>query len=151
MYNILHRIAMQATLDQVYQAIATPEGVAAWWTTRTTGDRHAGGTLDFHFSAHGAEIGHFTARLRELRPNELVLWEITRGPPEWIGTTVRFELARDGDYVVVLFWHAGWHAPVEFMHHCSTKWGVFMMSLKALMETGKGAPMPNDVRIDNWN
>jgi hypothetical protein len=37
------------------------------------------------------------------------------------------------------------------MHHCSTKWGVFLMSLKSLLETGKGAPAPNDIKIDNWN
>jgi len=151
MLNILHRVAMKSTLDEVYQAIATPEGVAAWWTTQAQGDRHAGGTLDFRFSAGGAEIGHFTASVLELRAGELVLWEITRGPPEWIGTTVRFELRRDGDYVIVLFWHAGWKAPVEFMHHCSTKWGTSLMSLKAYIETGRGQPNPDDVKIDNWN
>ena len=36
------------------------------------------------------------------------------------------------------------------MHHCSTKWATFLMSLKSLVETGKGAPYPNDVLIDNW-
>jgi hypothetical protein len=40
---------------------------------------------------------------------------------------------------------------VEFMHHCSTKWAVFLMSLKSLVETGKGSPDPHDVKIDNWN
>jgi hypothetical protein len=25
------------------------------------------------------------------------------------------------------------------------------MSLKALIETGRGAPNPNDTKIDNWN
>ena len=24
------------------------------------------------------------------------------------------------------------------------------MSLKSLVETGKGAPYPNDIKIDNW-
>ena len=37
------------------------------------------------------------------------------------------------------------------MHHCSTKWAIFLMSLKALVETGKGQPNPADVKIDNWN
>jgi hypothetical protein len=37
------------------------------------------------------------------------------------------------------------------MCHCSTKWGIFLMSLKALGETGKGNPNPNDTRIGNWN
>ena len=35
------------------------------------------------------------------------------------------------------------------MHHCSTKWAMFLMSLKSLVETGTGAPFPNDVHISN--
>lgn len=35
------------------------------------------------------------------------------------------------------------------MHHCSTKWAMFLMSLKSLVETGKGAPYPEDVQISN--
>ena len=50
-----------------------------------------------------------------------------------------------------MFKHQGWKEPVEFMHHCSTKWAIYLMSLKSLVETGKGAPDPNDVKIDNWN
>jgi hypothetical protein len=33
------------------------------------------------------------------------------------------------------------------MHHCSTKWALFLMSLKSLIDTGKGAAFPNDVHI----
>jgi hypothetical protein len=36
------------------------------------------------------------------------------------------------------------------MHHCSTKWGVFLISLKLLLETGKGAAHPNDIKLDSW-
>ena len=73
------------------------------------------------------------------------------GPPEWIGTQVRFELRQQDGYTIVLFAHQGWREPVEFMHHCSTKWAVFLLSLKALAETGEGRPYPRDVKIDNWN
>jgi hypothetical protein len=38
-----------------------------------------------------------------------------------------------------------WKEPVEFMHHCSTKWGVFLLSLKSLLETGKGAAWPHEI------
>lgn len=37
------------------------------------------------------------------------------------------------------------------MSHCTTKWGVFLLSLKALVETGTGAAYPDDAKIDNWN
>jgi hypothetical protein len=58
---------------------------------------------------------------------------------------------QDGDYTIVLFKHEDWKEPVEFMHHCSTKWAIFLLSLKELVETGKGSPFPDDVKIDNWN
>ena len=74
-----------------------------------------------------------------------------RGTPEWIGTKVSFELKQDGEYSIVLFKHQDWKEPVEFMHHCSTKWATFLMSLKALVETGKGEPSPDDVQISNWH
>ena len=39
---------------------------------------------------------------------------------------------------------------VEFIHHCSTKWAVFLLSLKALLETGHSAPWPNEVKLGSW-
>ena len=51
----------------------------------------------------------------------------------------------------MLFRHEGWREPVEFMHHCSTKWATFLMSLKQLVETGTGAPDPRDVRVSDWH
>jgi len=90
-------------------------------------------------------------KVLELQPNKHVSWQVVDGPEEWIGTKISFDLQQDGDYAIVLFKHLGWKEPVESMHHCSTKWAIFMMSLKSLVETGKGAPSPEDIKIDNWN
>ncbi|MBC7957702.1 MAG: SRPBCC domain-containing protein [Cytophagales bacterium] len=151
MVDILHRVGIKAPLNEVYKALATRDGVAAWWTNSTQGDSQVGGTLRFLFSSGGADIGNIAVKVLELQPAERVLWQVVDGPAEWIGTQLSFELKQDGEYVIVLFKHQGWHEPVEFMHHCSTKWAIFLMSLKSLVETGTGAPNPNDVKIDNWN
>ena len=151
MMNILHRVGIKASLADVYRALATPEGVAGWWTEDAQGESKVGGTLTFRFSADGADIGGFVMKILELRPAALVLWEVLDGPAEWIGTKISFDLKQEDDYSIVLFKHAGWKEPVEFMHHCSTKWAIFLMSLKSLLETGKGAPSPADTKIDNWN
>jgi hypothetical protein len=90
-------------------------------------------------------------KVLETKPNQRVLWEVVDGPSEWIGTTVSFDIKRDGDWTILLFAHAGWREPVEFMSHCSTKWATFLMSLKQLLETGVGAPHPDDVSISNWH
>ena len=50
-----------------------------------------------------------------------------------------------------MFSHDGWREQVPFMNHCSTKWAVFLMSLKALIESGKGTPAPRDVAVSDWH
>ncbi|MGX5819247.1 SRPBCC family protein [Chitinophaga lutea] len=148
MADILHRVGIKASsVDAVYQALTTRDGLAGWWTTNTTGEGDkTGNVIQFRFGAGG-----FDMRVKTLKTNELVEWKLAEGPEEWMPTTVRFELAQDGEYVIVLFKHLDWKEPIEFMHHCSTKWAVFLMSLKALVETGTGNPDPIDIKIDNWN
>src|SRR5512145_512038 len=143
MADILHRVGIRSRLDDAYKALATRDGLAAWWTNDTRGDSQVGGTLTFRFSAGGADIGGFEMKVVALQPAEHVLWQTLDGPAEWIGTKISFDLKQDGEYVIVLFKHQGWKEPVEFMHHCSTKWAIFLMSLKSLLETGTGAPNPH--------
>ena len=55
------------------------------------------------------------------------------------------------DYTIVMFGHRKWREEVEFMGHCSTKWATYLLSLRDLVETGKGKPAPNDLMISNWH
>jgi hypothetical protein len=88
-------------------------------------------------------------KVLEVEPARRVLWQVVDGPTEWIGTRVGFELMPDADFTLIRFKHQGWKEPSEFMHHCSTKWALFLMSMKSLVETGEGAPFPDDVHISN--
>ena len=147
MVDIIHRVGMKAAdLDDVYAALATVDGLAGWWTADTTGQAEVGGLLEFRF-----EPGNIEMVVLESEPGRTVLWEVVDGPPEWIGTTVRWELKQEGDFVIVLFAHEGWKERVEFMSHCSTKWATFLVSLKQLVETGTGAPAPDDLQISDWH
>lgn len=147
MVDILHRIGIEAPVAEVYSALTTNKGLADWWTKDTEGEGgEVGDELRFRFAAGG-----FDMRVRELDPGRRVLWEVVSGPEEWVGTHVDWVLDQKDDYAIVLFTHRGWREPVEFMHHCSTKWAVYLMSLRSLIETGTGAPHPHDVRVDDWD
>lgn len=150
--DILHRIGIKASPEKVHQALATRQGLAGWWTRDTEGDgSRVGSALKFRFhNPAGDEIGGFDMNVVELTPARIV-WSVIGGPAEWIGTKISWNLKQEDDYVVVLFRHEGWKEAAEFMHHCSTKWALFLMSLKSLAENGKGAPSPHDIKIDNWN
>ncbi|WP_410636308.1 SRPBCC family protein [Amycolatopsis sp. cmx-4-83] len=145
--DILHRIGVQsATPEKVYEALTTIDGLAGWWTEKTEGETGVGDVIAFRFIPGG-----FDMKVIELDPGRLVRWEVVDGPPEWIGTTIRWDLEQRDDYTIVLFKHEGWREAVEFMHHCSTKWAIYLMSLKQLVETGEGAPAPRDVMISDWH
>jgi uncharacterized protein YndB with AHSA1/START domain len=150
MVDILHRIGITASPDDVSKALTTIDGLAGWWTEDTKGDTEVGGVLQFRF-ANAPGGGGFDMKVLDSKPGTLVRWEVVDGPEEWIGTHVSFDLSQADDFTIVLFKHEGWKESVEFMYHCSTKWATFLMSLKQYTETGKGDPAPNDVRISNWH
>ena len=56
MPDILHRVGIKSSLDDVYTALTTREGLAAWWTNKTQGDSTVGGVLQFRFGAGGIDI-----------------------------------------------------------------------------------------------
>lgn len=148
MVDILHRVGVKTSSpDEVYDALTSVDGLAGWWTDDTQGDAEVGGVIEFRFPP----IGGFDMAVEELRPHERVQWRVVDGPEEWINTTIEFDLKQEDDYTIILFQHQGWQEPGEFMSHCSTKWGSFLMSLKSLVETGEGAPAPRDVQISNWH
>lgn len=152
MADIIHRVGIKAPLAKVYAAVSSVEGIAGWWTRETSGEAKLGGEIQARFrNPAGGEIGAMTFVLRKLDPGKEVQWRFTAGPKEWIGTDVTFNLSQEGDTTIVLFGHRNWEKAAEFMAHCSMKWATFMLSLRQLVETGKGRPSPDDLKIDNWN
>lgn len=153
MIDIVHRVGIKAKPAEVYRALATPEGVAGWWTKETAGKSEVGGVITVRFRDHGAETdkGRMELEIVELTPGQSVRWRVKSGPPEWIGTDVTFSLSEDGDQTIVVFGHRNWREAVEFTAHCSMKWATFLLSLRDLVETGRGQPAPDDLKIDNWN
>jgi uncharacterized protein YndB with AHSA1/START domain len=147
MPDILHRIGIEAsTPDNVYDALTTLDRLSGWWAENTAGDTSLGGVIESRFAPGG-----FDMRVAELDGGRRVRCDVGGGPAEWIGTSIHWDLRQDSDYTIVLFKHEGWREPAEFMYHCSTKWGTFLLSLKQLLETGHGAPDPQDVKISDWH
>ena len=147
MADIRHRIGIAAPKERVYEALSTTEGLSGWWTRTVDGDPSVGGKLRFFFG--GAEPGA-VMEVAGLTPNKHVGWRCVEGPEEWVGTNLTYDLASSADETVVLFTHGDWREPVEFMHHCSTKWAYFLLGLKASFEGAEATAFPDDAKISNW-
>lgn len=145
MADIRHRVGVRAPIQHAYEAVSSSKGIARWWTVDVEDDD--AGTIGVLFGGPRAA----TIELVEQEPPTRLVWRFTQGPAEWVGTTATFELRPLGDETVVLFTHGGWSEPVEFLHHCSTRWAYFLMSLKHELEGSEGTPWPRDEKISSWD
>ena len=145
MPDIRHRVAISAPLDRVYDAIATTEGISEWWTRDgVRGESSEGKRLQFFF---GQPEPAAVMEVTQLHPRGNVSWNCVEGADEWVGTQLSFDLSRSDDETVVLFTHADWREPTEFMAHCSARWAYFLLSMKGYLETGRGTPFPEDLKF----
>lgn len=145
MAEIIHRIGIACAPDEVFGLLTTDAGLSRWWTTDTSGAGSAGSIIKFRFNGMGPDF-----EVVELRPDSLVRWRHSGEVPDaWMGTEVSFRLTHEHKQTYVLFSHSNWRNASDFMGHCSTKWAVFLLSLKAALESGKGRPFPNDIHIDH--
>ena len=142
MNEIRHQITIRGPQHDVYRALSTIEGLSNWWTRTTSGDCTQGGQIDFWFGDHVSAM-----RVDRLEADRIVVWQCTRSAPDWVGTQLRFELTEMEGRTVVAFSHRGWRDVNDFFAHCTTKWAVFLLSLKQYVESGTGAPFPNDTAI----
>jgi uncharacterized protein YndB with AHSA1/START domain len=137
MFDILHRVGIDAKPGRVFDALTTIEGVRGWWFSAATGSAAKAGLFN---------LGCCDMQVIAAEPDRLVHWRCTRGPDEWMNTEVTFRLDWKEDQTFVVFKHANWKEPVEFMHHCSTKWATFLLSLRDLLEKSDGRPSPHDLK-----
>lgn len=99
MATIHHQLAIVAPIETVYAAIASAEGIGAWWDNGTAVEGHPGLMLE-HRAGEGQEM--LKLKVLELTPNRRVVWEcISRHPASspasiWTGTQILFELSEQG-------------------------------------------------------
>ncbi|MDV7339738.1 SRPBCC domain-containing protein [Terasakiella sp. A23] len=142
MPNICLMIGTTASANKVFDALTTLNGLNSWWTTHTSGNPDAGGKLEFRFPTMGPDM-----EVTQVTKDHII-WTVTAGIEEWIGTQIHFNIEETDTQTLLYFKHADWAEEIPFFHHCSTKWAVFMLSLKQYLETGSGRPFPNDVHIE---
>lgn len=87
--------------------------------------------------------GHSRILVKELKPGKRVAWKSPKGQgaDEWEETEVTFDLSTDEKQTFIQFRHSGWRESTDFQGHRSMRWAVFLLSLKDVLERGKGVPI----------
>ena len=144
MSNILHRVIIEASPEKVYGALTEQDGLSAWWTKAKT-DAKIGSVASFFFGPEGEH--QIKMEITDLIPNERITWKCVEGP--WVNTKAfEFQIQPHERGSDLQFSNLGWPKTDELFMHCNSKWGFFLtVSLKNLLETGKGQPHPHDPNI----
>lgn len=130
------------TPERVFDAI---NNVRGWWgedvegSTDNVGDEFTYRVQDIHYSK---------LAVIERIPYEKVEWRVldnhmnfVADQTEWVGSTIRFEIAPASDKTEVRFAHVGLLPENECFAVCSNAWGYLMHgSLQRLITTGRGQP-----------
>jgi uncharacterized protein YndB with AHSA1/START domain len=146
-YGINHQVGVKASTEEIYKYLTETAKLAQWWTTDTRGSgAKVGDTLEFWF--YGTFCQKFD--VKELKPGKSVAWKSPKGQglDEWEETEVTFDLSTDEKQTYIQFRHSGWRESTDFQGHCSMRWAVFLLSLKDVLEGGKGRPIPYDLEVD---
>jgi uncharacterized protein YndB with AHSA1/START domain len=142
MPDIMHLIEIDASPDRIYSALATAEGIRHWWTRDAVLGSKVGETGEFGFNDHRFII---KVRVDELKPLVRIAWKAISGAPGWQGTTIAFDVRTQGNGTVLSFAHRGFNQADEGYASATTRWGAYLVSLKQYLQTGKGAPNPDDI------
>ena len=137
MADLKHQIPINASIQQVYAALATQAGLACWWTADTRAEEKVGGKAEFGFNKRGAL---YRMTIKTLDPGKQVVWNCRGDNPEWAGTTLTWTITPDGPGSVLRFTHGGWKSASEFFAMCNSTWGELMYRLKGYLEGNNPGP-----------
>ncbi|HEY7977868.1 MAG TPA: SRPBCC domain-containing protein [Rhizomicrobium sp.] len=142
MPDILHRLRIQAPPVRVFEAISTAEGLRQWWTRDAEIEARIGGSGAFGFYNRRFQP---KVKVTALTAPAHLEWEVVNDA--WPGRIIAFDLKPDGAGTVLNFAHRGFPDANEAFASANTRWGFYLVSLKSHIETGKGAPNPDDLNL----
>ena len=132
--------ALSAPPEKVLAALRTIEGITDWWGP-TTGSAEIGGTFEVSFQEHKQVI---VLHVEDSEEGQVV-WTVKETPltPEWVGTSIAFDVAAARDGATLHFRHHGLTPQLECFDMCHAGWTHYLGSLVCYVDTGEGQPSRN--------
>jgi uncharacterized protein YndB with AHSA1/START domain len=138
MVAIVKELAIAAAPGRVWGALTQPDEIGHWWTNDLNAKPEVGSLAEFRFGEWGDFVLRF--EVAELDQNEKVRWISRKGPPQWAGTSVTWQLEPVQSGTTLVFRHEGFVKKDEVYEQTRGNWNYFLASLKSYLETGKGTP-----------
>ena len=130
------------TPEQAYRAITQ---VDRWWSQEIEGKAAQVGDV---FLYRYQDVHRCAIKVIEADPGRRMVWLVLenefsfiKDKTEWVNTTIRFDLSREGTQTRVRFTHEGLVQAYECYEVCANAWTSYVTgSLRGLITTGQGQP-----------
>jgi uncharacterized protein YndB with AHSA1/START domain len=136
---------MKASPEDIFACLVTPERLTAWWASSAESDPVIDGFIRVGFA--GLTTLEFI--IRSIDPPRLLSLRCHGEPENWKGCELTFDIEPADQQTYVRLTQTKEPASDEEFLFFNTKWPLYLVSLKDLLETGKGRPFPDDIRIDH--
>ncbi len=143
MAKVKHKVGIKGSPEAVFQSLTTHDGLCGWWASSASGQAETGSQIDLTFTG----LAVLSFKYDELQSNERVRLKCVSGPGPWQDSELLFELELSEEQVFVTLTHQNHNAGEDDFLYFSTKWPVYLLSLKDFIETGSGRPYPYDIKI----
>ena len=134
MAAIVEELTIEGAPQRVFSALTQQEEITQWWAYEALVKPEVGSLGEFRFR-QGAFVIQF--EVAELEQDKKVRWIARQVPPQWVGTSVTWQLTPIHNGTKLLFTHDGF---TQLDEQIARAWVYFLASLKSYLETGKGTP-----------
>ena len=136
MPDIYCDFGIRASLDKVFAAVSTPQGLDQWWTKTCKGKAEQGAEFKLGFGP-GYD---WHAKVSKCRPCSEFELEIEEADADWNGTRVGFRLESKRERTGVQFYHTGWPTLNEHYRISCYCWASYLRLLRRNLEYGEYVP-----------
>lgn len=138
MAEVTREISVNASLERVFNAISTTEGISGWWTEDCAYDGRLGGKGQLTFGNPPVALALETMIFSR---DEEVLLRCLNGPADWMGTNISWVVEPLGERTRLILNHAGIRITDSNRPVLDSLWRELLDSLKRYVESGKPAPV----------
>lgn len=133
MPDIFYILPVNAPVSDVFNAVATPQGLDAWWTKKSSGIPAAGNSYELFFSREY----DWRAVVTNVSANELFELRFTVADSDWTGTVLCFSVTPSAGGTQLEFSHTGWPENNEHFRISSFCWAMYLRLLNRWVEYGE--------------
>lgn len=136
MAAIYHQLEINASIDKVFECVATPEGIAKWWTLDSSGTPLLHAEIEINF---GPEY-KWKSVISNYKPQEAIEYQMIVSDNDWKNTKIGFNLQKNGESTRLDFYHIDWPEANDHFKISSYCWAAYLRILKRYLEKGEFVP-----------